>query len=265
MEFVSLASGSKGNCYYLASNEGAFLVDCGISMKRIEQGVAALGKGGMDAIRGILLTHEHRDHIAGLGPVLRRHHIPVYGTRDTLDALEEKVIGKVDRHLFYALDDEVLTLADFHISYSRVSHDAADPVSYQITWQDKKIGMLTDSGVLSDENMNALYDSDILLIEANHDVDMLRDGPYPYYLKQRIGGRFGHLSNSNCAQALPEIMSARTKHVVLAHLSEQNNLPKCAYQTVCDALDAHLPKGHVLDVHVASQKTPLALFLPSLT
>ena len=113
--------------------------------------------------------------------------------------------------------------------------------------------------------MNALYDSDILLIEANHDVDMLRDGPYPYYLKQRIGGRFGHLSNSNCAQALPEIMSARTKHVVLAHLSEQNNLPKCAYQTVCDALDAHLPKGHVVDVHVASQKTPLALFLPSLT
>ena len=121
MEFVSLASGSKGNCYYLASNEGAFLVDCGISMKRIEQGVAALGKGGMDAIRGILLTHEHRDHIAGLGPVLRRHHIPVYGTRDTLDALEEKVIGKVDCHLFYALDDEVLTLADFHISYSRLA------------------------------------------------------------------------------------------------------------------------------------------------
>ena len=265
MQFVSLASGSKGNCYYLASDEGAFLVDCGISLKRIEQGVATLGRGGMDAIRGVLLTHEHRDHISGLGPLLRRHHIPVYGTRDPLDALEEKVIGKVDRHLFYALDDDALNLADFRISYSRVSHDAADPVSYQIAWQDKKIGMLTDSGVLSDENMNALYDSDLLLIEANHDADMLRDGPYPYYLKQRIAGRFGHLSNVNCAEALPEMIGARTKHIVLAHLSEQNNSPTYAYHTVCEALSAHLPKGHTVDVQVATQKTPLAFFLPSLT
>lgn len=265
MQFVSLASGSKGNCYYLASDEGAFLVDCGISLKRIEQRVATLGCGGMEAIRGVLLTHEHRDHIAGLGPLLRRHRIPVYGTRDTLDALEEKVIGKVDRHLFYALDDDALTLADFHISYSRVSHDAADPVSYQITWQDKKIGMLTDSGVLSDDNMNALYDSDLLLIEANHDADMLRDGPYPYYLKQRIAGRLGHLSNVNCAKALPELIGARTKHVVLAHLSEQNNSPTYAYHTVCEALSAYLPKGHTVDVQVATQKSPLALSLPSLT
>lgn len=264
MQFVSLASGSKGNCYYLESNEGAFLVDCGISLKRIEQGVTTFGKSGMDAIRGVLLTHEHRDHIAGLGPLLRRHHIPVYGTRDTLDALDEKQIGKVDRHLFYSLDEDPLTLADFHISYSRVSHDAADPVSYQIRWQDKKIGMLTDSGVLSDENMNALYDSDILLIEANHDIDMLRKGPYPYFLKQRIAGRFGHLSNANCADALPEMISSRTKHVVLAHLSEKNNQPTRAYDTVCHALSAHLPKSHKIEVHVAQQQTPLALSLPLL-
>lgn len=265
MQFVSLASGSKGNCYYLASDEGAFLVDCGISLKRIEQGVERLGQGGMDAIRGVLLTHEHRDHISGLGPLLRRHHIPVYGTRDTLDALEEKVIGKVDRHLFYPLNDEVLELADFQVRYSRVSHDAADPVSYQIRWQDKKIGMLTDSGVLSDDNMNALYDSDVLLIEANHDLDMLRDGPYPYYLKQRIAGNRGHLSNETCAEALSVLLSGRTRHVILAHLSEKNNLPQRAYHTVCDCLQAKLPKTYQVDVHVASQQTPFAITLPSLT
>ncbi len=261
MQFVSLASGSKGNCYYVASEEGALLIDCGISMKRIEAGVAAFGQGGMDAVRGVLLTHEHRDHIAGLGPLLRRHHLPVYGTRDTLDALEEKVIGKVDRHLFYELDEGGLALADFDIRYSPVSHDAADPVSYQIRWRDKKIGMLTDAGVLSDDNMNALYDSDVLLIEANHDLDMLRDGPYPHFLKERIAGNRGHLSNATCAAALPDLIGAHTRHVILAHLSEKNNLPQRAYRTVCDALTAHLPKSAAVDVQVASHAQPLAVSL----
>ena len=177
MQFVSLASGSKGNCYYLASDEGAFLIDCGISLKRLVAGVEAQTPGGMENLGGIFITHEHRDHVAGLGPLLRRYHIPCYGTAATLEALGEGVIGKVDPSLMRPLEGEAMELADFAIGWTRVSHDAADPVSYQILWREKKIGMLTDAGRLSDDNLEALADSDLLLIEANHDREMLRLGP----------------------------------------------------------------------------------------
>ena len=258
MQFMSLASGSKGNCYYLASEEGAFLVDCGISMKRIEAAVNAAAFGGMKALKGIFITHEHRDHIAGLGPILRRYHLPCYGTEATLEALDGCGIGKVDAGLFHPLKEAAMPLADFSISWSRISHDAADPVSYQIRWQNRKIGMLTDAGVLSAANMEALYDSDLLLLEANHDVDMLRQGPYPQYLKQRIYGKRGHLSNDTCADAVTELVTGHTSHVVLAHLSEKNNLPKRAYQTVLERLNDTLSAEQV-KLWVASQNSPLSI------
>lgn len=262
MQFVSLASGSKGNCYYFASEEGTFLVDCGISMKRIEAVVNQLAYGGMQALKGIFITHEHRDHIAGLGPVLRRYHLPCYGTAATLDALDGCGIGRVDPGLLHPLEEGPMELADFSVSWSRISHDAADPVSYQIRWQDQRIGMLTDAGVLSDDNMAALYDSDLLVLEANHDVEMLRNGPYPQYLKQRIYGKWGHLSNDTCADAMPELLTGHTKHVVLAHLSEKNNLPRRAYQTVQDRLTKALPSPEQVKLWVASQQTPLSITLP---
>ena len=261
MQFVSLASGSKGNCYYFASEEGTFLVDCGISMKRVEAVVNQLAFGGMQALKGIFITHEHRDHIAGLGPILRRYHLPCYGTEATLDALDDCGIGKVDHQLFRPLSEGPVEMADFSVSWSRISHDAADPVSYQIRWRDRKIGMLTDAGVLSDDNMEALYDSDLLLLEANHDVDMLRNGPYPQYLKQRIYGKLGHLSNDYCANAVSSLITGHTGHVVLAHLSEKNNLPRRAYQAVQERLVDTLPTPEQVKLWVASQKTPLSITL----
>lgn len=261
MQFVSLASGSKGNCYYLASDEGAFLIDCGISLKRLVAGVSEQAMGGMEALRGIFITHEHRDHISGLGPLLRRYHLPCYGTEATLAALEEKVIGKVDPALFRPLAGDAVTVADFDVRWTRVSHDAADPVSYQIAWQEKRIGMLTDAGKLSDDNLAALADSDLLLLEANHDRDMLRTGPYPQMLKRRIASDFGHLSNDSCAEALTELIGGRTKHVVLAHLSEKNNLPQRAFHTVYDQLHQTPPRAERFHLWVAGQKQPLALSL----
>lgn len=261
MQFVSLASGSKGNCYYLASEEGAFLVDCGISLKRLVAGVEEQALGGMDAVRGIFITHEHRDHIAGLGPLLRRYHIPCYGTAATLDALTESLIGKVDQTLLQPLSGDAVALADFSIGWTRISHDAADPVSYQIRWRDKRIGMLTDAGCLSDENLEALAGSDLLLLEANHDPEMLRTGPYPYPLKQRIAGDYGHLSNDVCAAALTDLIGGDTTHVVLAHLSEKNNLPQRAFRTVYDRLQERPPRAAHFRLWVAQQKLPLALSL----
>lgn len=261
MRFVSLASGSKGNCYYLASPSGALLIDCGISLKRLEAAVQRETPGGMAALGGIFITHEHRDHIAGLGPLLRRYHLPCYGTAATLAALEERVIGKIDRTLLCPLEGDAIDVAGFSVSWTRTSHDAADPVSYQLRCEDKKIGMLTDAGCLSDDNRAALADSDLLLLEANHDREMLRTGPYPFALKRRIASDHGHLSNDSCAQALSDLIGGCTQHVVLAHLSEKNNLPARAFHTVYDQLHATPPKGAHFRLWVAQQKEPLALTL----
>lgn len=182
-------------------------------------------------------------------------------TAGTLEALEERVIGKVDRSLFHPLEGDGMALADFDIGWTRVSHDAADPVSYQIHWREKKIGMLTDAGCLSEDNLEALNDSDVLLLEANHDREMLRTGPYPAMLKRRIASDHGHLSNDTCAQALSDLIGGRTQHVVLAHLSEKNNLPQRAFHTVYDQLHATPPRAAHFRLWVAQQKLPLALSL----
>lgn len=258
MQFISLASGSKGNCSYIASDAGAFLIDCGISLKRIEQALAG-NEYGASKLQGVFLTHEHRDHIAGLGPLLRRYGVPCYGTEGTLAALDEKTIGKVSPSLFRPLDSAGVTLADFDISWSPISHDASEPVSYQIHWQNKKIGMCTDVGTLSDDNLESLVESDILLLEANHDKEMLVQGPYPEMLKRRIAGSHGHLSNEDCARALEQIIGPKTKHVVLAHLSDKNNRPQRAFDTIRNHLQKNRTKGGSLRLWVAQQHEPLML------
>lgn len=258
MQFMSLASGSKGNCYYIASDAGAFLIDCGISLKRLEKALATCSQG-VDDLQGIFITHEHHDHIAGLGPLLRRYGLPCYGTEKTLQALDEKVIGKVSPQLFRPLTDARMSMADFDISWSRISHDAADPVSYQVHWQEQKIGMCTDVGALTDDNLEALADSDILLLEANHDAEMLAQGPYPTMLKRRIAGNHGHLSNDDCAKALEQIIASNTKHVILAHLSDKNNRPQRAFDTIRTHLQKNRRKGGSLRLWVAQQHEPLML------
>lgn len=258
MQFLCVASGSKGNCCCLDDGRDAFLIDCGISAKRVEGALAFFG-GSPERLRGIFVTHEHRDHISGIGVLLRRYHLPLWGSRATLEALDERAIGKVDRSLFHALPQEGADIGDFHITATGVSHDAADPVSFTVRWHDRKLAMLTDSGFASDSNLQALADSDLVFVEANHDPDLLRDGPYPAALKRRIRGDRGHLSNADCGRAISEILSARTRHVVLAHLSETNNSPQLAYDTVQTTLDASGGLPETAHLWVAGQRQPLAL------
>ena len=262
--FCPVYSGSSGNMLFAEGGGARILIDCGFAGSTAAKAMAEIGVP-LDTIDAILVTHDHSDHTKGVGILSRRYHIPVYANEGTFRAMAP-IIGKLGDGMARVF----VTGCDFFIKQLNVltfptPHDAAESVGFTLGCGGKHVSVMTDIGRFDERLLSCAAGSDLVLLEANHDVDMLRDGPYPYYLKQRIGGRFGHLSNSNCAQALPEIMSARTKHVVLAHLSEQNNLPMCAYQTVCDALAAHLPKGHAVDVHVASQKTPLALSLPSLT
>ena len=233
MRLCSIASGSSGNCIYVGSEATHLLVDVGISGKRTECGLNELELTGRD-LDGILITHEHADHIQGLGVIARKYEIPIYATKGTIEAMKAmSSLGKVDDALFHEIrEDEKFTLKDLTINPMRISHDAAQPVGYRISYGNKRVAVCTDLGVYNDYTVECLKGMDALLVEANHDVNMLQVGPYPYYLKQRILGDRGHLSNENSGRLLCRILHDKLKTVLLGHLSKENNLPELAYESV---------------------------------
>ena len=233
MRLCSIASGSSGNCIYVGSEETHVLVDTGISGKRIEQGLNQLELTGRD-IDAILVTHEHSDHISGLGVMARRYHIPVYTTGGTADAISRmKNMKNLPEDTFHEIvEDQDFHIRDLTIHPFSIPHDAAQPVGYRIAYGNKKVGICTDLGVYNDYTVECLKGMDALLLEANHDVKMLQVGPYPYYLKQRILGERGHLSNENSGKLLCRILHDKLQAIVLGHLSKENNLPELAYEAV---------------------------------
>lgn len=233
MRLCSIASGSSGNCIYVGSDATHLLVDVGISGKRAECGLNSLGISGRD-LDGILVTHEHADHIAGIGVMARKYEIPIYATPGTIDAMKQcSGVGKIDEDLFVEVQaDKKLTIKDITVNPMRISHDAAEPVAYRFGYGSKKAAICTDLGVFNDYTVECLKGMDALLIEANHDVNMLQVGPYPYYLKQRILGDRGHLSNENSGRLLSKILHDKLQTIVLGHLSKENNLPELAYEAV---------------------------------
>ncbi|MBO4981930.1 MAG: MBL fold metallo-hydrolase [Lachnospiraceae bacterium] len=233
MRLCSIASGSSGNCIYVGSEATHLLVDVGISGKRAECGLNSLGLCGRD-LDGILITHEHADHVSGLGVMARKYNIPIYATRGTIAALREgSALGRLDPSLFHEIrEDEKFILKDLTVNPMKISHDAAQPVAYRIAYGDKKVGICTDLGVYNDYTVECLKGMDALLLEANHDVKMLQVGPYPYYLKQRILGEKGHLSNENSGRLLSRVLHDHLQSIVLGHLSKENNLPELAYEAV---------------------------------
>ena len=234
MRLCSIASGSSGNCIYVGSEATHLLVDVGISGKRTESGLHELGLTGRD-IDGILITHEHSDHISGLGVLARKYEIPIYATAGTIEAMRyDKSLGNLEEGLFREVqEDKKLTIKDLTVNPMHISHDAAQPVGYRISYGNKKVAVCTDLGVYNDYTVECLKGMDALLLEANHDVNMLQVGPYPYYLKQRILGDRGHLSNENAGRLLCEILHDNLKSIVLGHLSKENNYEALAYATVC--------------------------------
>lgn len=233
MRLCSIASGSSGNCIYAGSDATHLLIDAGISGKRIEEGVASLGLH-LKEIDGIFVTHEHADHISGLGVLARKYQIPIYATAGTIEAVKKTAsLGKIDESLFhYIRADEKCVIKDMSLYPIRTSHDAAEPVAYSISHDKKKIGIITDLGCYNEYTVECLKDSDVLYMEANHDINMLQVGPYPYYLKQRILSDRGHLSNEMSGKLLGRLLNDHIQAVVLGHLSKENNLPELAYETV---------------------------------
>ncbi len=233
MRICSIASGSSGNCIYVGTDATHLLIDVGISGKRTEQGLKGLDLS-MSDIDGILITHEHADHIAGLGVLARKYGIPIYATGGTIEAIRKSAsVGEIPEGLFQRVcADEKIVIKDMVCNPMRISHDAAEPVAYRISHGKKKLGIVTDLGTYNDYTVECLRGMDVLFLEANHDVNMLQVGPYPYYLKQRILGERGHLSNEMAGQLLCGLLHDRLQAVMLGHLSKENNLPELAYESV---------------------------------
>jgi len=259
MRLCSIASGSSGNCIYVGSEATHLLVDIGISGKRVEEGLRGLELTGRD-VDGILITHEHADHIQGLGVISRKYGIPIYATPGTIEAIKAYGNqGSLDESLFHEVEeDKKFYIKDLAVNPLGISHDAAQPVAYRISYGRKRVAVCTDLGTYNDYTVECLKGMDALLLEANHDVGMLQVGPYPYYLKQRILSDRGHLSNENSGRLLCRILHDKLKAVLLGHLSKENNLPELAYESVrLEVTLGDCPyKGGDFDIRVAGRSEP---------
>lgn len=231
MKFCSLSSGSSGNCHYIGTDNIELLVDAGLSGKRIEN---LLKQRDLKAenIDALLVTHEHTDHVSGIGVLSRRYDLPIYANEGTWKGMEDK-IGKIKEENKKVFETEKeFELKDLSIKPIEIYHDAREPVGYIICKDDKKLSIVTDTGKLDDRIISAMEASDIYLLEANHDVQMLREGSYPYYLKERVLSDYGHLSNTYTASALSNLVRAQGETVFLGHLSRDNNTPRMAFNEV---------------------------------
>lgn len=258
MRFCSIASGSSGNCLYLGTEKTNVLIDVGISGKKIEQGLLELGVL-VSALSGIFITHEHSDHIKGLAALTKKYNVPVYGTVETLNAVQKSsATGKIKEELFRYLEPGVpLTLRDITIEPFSISHDASNPINYTFAAEGKKIGLATDLGTYDAEIISKLNNADLLYLEANHDENMLLAGAYPYYLKQRILGKKGHLSNDLSAKLVCELLHDKLRYIILGHLSKENNYAELAYETVrCELLKHWDREGGLPIIHVAARDIP---------
>lgn len=233
MRFQTFASGSSGNCSYIGSETTHLLFDVGISRKRTQEALNRIDLDFPD-IDGIFITHEHSDHIQGLAMILKKYDIPVYATAGTIAAIRrmEKYRELSEDRFIPVRADEKTVVKDITVNPMTISHDAAEPVGYRVLYGGKKVSICTDLGCYTDYTKACLKDSDVLLLEANHDVNMLQVGPYPYPLKQRILSDRGHLSNAASGTLLDSILNSHMKAIFLGHLSQENNYPDLAFETV---------------------------------
>ncbi|HCL4549874.1 MBL fold metallo-hydrolase [Clostridium botulinum] len=255
MIFCSLYSGSSGNSIFISSEKSKILIDAGLSGKSIELALYRI-KESPSSINGIFVTHEHIDHIKGVGVLSRKYDIPIYANAKTWHAMK-KSVGKIKEHNIEILDGKSVVINDMEINPFAISHDAASPFGYTICSKNKKASIATDLGVFSRDIQNILEDCDVVLLESNHDTEMLKFGPYPYTLKRRILSNIGHLSNEDCGRAIINITNNKYKNIILGHLSKTNNFPELAYQTVLNALNSSdIRVGKELSLSVAKRDTP---------
>ena len=244
MKICVLASGSKGNSSYIETNQTKSLVDIGMSAGYIAKSLKNIGVNPSD-IQRIFITHTHTDHIAGLKVFLKKYHPTVYLTE------------KMEKELGFDIDDKVyidedVSIADLDVGVVKTSHDAADSNGYIFSSLNKSIVYITDTGYIHVKNFDKLKNKSVYVFESNHDIRMLKEGKYPYYLQQRILSDKGHLSNKDSAYYLSEFIGDNTEKIILIHLSEENNKPEVALKTLLDTLEKK--NIRIPDIEIAMQR-----------
>lgn len=253
LKIGSLYSGSSGNSIFISScndstqsyaglhfesskNNTKILVDAGVSGKKLQLAMKSIGED-LDDIDGVLLTHEHIDHMAGIGVIVRRHKIPLYLTEKTWIELQRLHAGEIPENLLRIIETgSCFAIGDLEVRSFSTPHDAADPNGFRISCEGKSVSVFTDIGEMRQDILDAVSGSDAIFIESNYDKEMLWTGSYPWHLKNRIDGAFGHLSNADCASATATLLESGTEKFILSHLSQENNSPRMALRTTVDYL-----------------------------
>ncbi len=262
LKFISLASGSSGNCFYFGCDNYGFLIDAGIPVRTIK---AALKEAGLsfEQIIGVFVTHDHADHIKSLGTLGEKYNIPIYATRATHIGINKNycMTQKLVSCMRYIEKEDTLQFRDFRITPFEVPHDSSDNVGYLIEFEEKVFCLITDIGHITDTVSSYIARAQYLVIEANYDEEMLAHGPYPQYLKERIAGPSGHLSNKTAALFLANNITEHLKYIWLCHLSRENNHPELAYKTVeWELRHVGLIPGKDLYLAALKRTTPSELF-----
>ncbi|NMA32965.1 MAG: MBL fold metallo-hydrolase [Clostridiaceae bacterium] len=235
MRICSLFSGSSGNAIFVCTENTKLLVEAGLSGKKIAEALSSIGES-LSEISAVLVSHEHIDHVRGAGVLARRYNLPIYASTGTWEAMEQ-MIGPVSESNKKKFSTYVpFEIGDITITPFPIPHDANEPVGYSFSAAGKKATIATDIGHISMDLLRSFEDSDLLLLESNHDIEMLRMGPYPWPLKQRIAGKHGHLSNDAAGEVIAYMAERGTRKFLLGHLSKENNFPELAYQTVRSVL-----------------------------
>lgn len=254
LNFCSLYSGSSGNSLFVETEDTKLLIDAGVSSKKIETALTNLSIDPSE-INGILITHEHSDHVQGLGTFAKKFHLPVFVNRKTLDAMpkQKEKLDEKNIHLFNL--NEKFEIGDLKIKPFAIPHDAANPCGFNIMKEDKKISIATDIGHMTKDIMKHLENSLFLLLEANYDPEVLMYSRYPYPLKTRIAGPTGHLSNELAGKTISFLLQSGLQEAMLGHLSKESNFPELAYKTVVEQLMASHHQENSLALSVAKRDT----------
>jgi len=254
-QFLSIGSGSSGNCYYFGDGQQGILIDAGIPARTIRKALRDIGTD-FDRILGVFVSHDHVDHIKSVGTLGEGFHVPVYATSGTHTGIERSwgVTQKLNGSRRYLAAGETTTVGPFSLTPYPVSHDATDCVCFSLTYGSYNILVATDLGCANEAVSDLIRQSNIVVLEANYDATMLQKGPYPYYLKQRIVGDEGHLCNDETGRLLAENWHDGLKHVFLCHLSKDNNKPSVALETVETCLrDAGVAYGNGVRIEPLSR------------
>ncbi|MFZ3590488.1 MBL fold metallo-hydrolase [Bacillus sp. DJP31] len=259
LHFSVLASGSSGNAIYIGTDKMKLLVDAGLSGKQMDQLFQRVNVNPKE-LSGILVTHEHSDHIKGVGILARKYDLPIYANSKTWKAMEPLIGAIPVEQKFIFESGQVQTFQDIDVESFGVSHDAAEPMFYVFHHGEKKLVIITDTGYVSDRMKGIIKNADVYVFESNHDVEMLRMGRYPWSIKRRILSDVGHVSNEDAALAMAEVIGDRTISIYLAHLSQDNNMKDLARMSVQQTLESKdIGVGHRFKLLDTDPRIPTAI------